>query len=250
MSPVRRLGNVGITWTKTGIMLSHYGQWWTSTPRHALILTTMSMRVLRGLGYASKLTNQVQISHVLQSMRIVYIQLVIKPLWIFPEARNLLNMARSTDLHGASNLTQLVKEISVVDLWALGTWYLSLLDSLQVHTTKTKPWYTLLCTTITISLSVATFHMSNHWPATPDGLSLSEANCGLHGCGNSPPPLVWFTQRYKERVQQQRYQNLWLLFLYRPMGFLCLFKLVHGPNKSYWKTILNGIGLTVSHFID
>ena len=49
---------------------------------------------------------------------------------IFPEARNLLNMARSTDLHGASNLTQLVKEISVVDLWALGTWYLSLLDSL------------------------------------------------------------------------------------------------------------------------
>ena len=34
------------------------------------------------------------------------------------------------------------------------------------------------------------------------------------------------------------------------MGFLCLFKLVHGPNKSYWKTILNGIGLTVSHFID
>lgn len=70
-------------------------------------------------------------------------------------------------------------------------------SSSLVHTTNMKPWYTLLRSTITILLSIATSHMSNHWPAFSIARwsEFARRNSGLHECGNRPLPLVWCARR-------------------------------------------------------
>lgn len=92
---------------------------------------------------------------------------------------SILAMARSADLYGATNLNQLAENISVSGFVSIGAMVSITLGLWLVHTTNMNSWYTLFCSTITIFLSIATFHMSNHWPATPDCLSLPEDNGGL-----------------------------------------------------------------------
>lgn len=112
---------------------------------------------------------------------------------------SILAMARSAELYGTTNLNQLAENISVSEIVSIGAMVVYItLGFWLVHTTNMKPWYTLLRSTITIFLSIATSHMSNHWPAFSIArwFEFARRNSGLHECGNRPPPLVWCARRY------------------------------------------------------
>ena len=99
-------------------------------------------------------------------------------------------MSKKPELFGAVNLLQHTANkittrsicLEAIAFVTFGFW---------LHKTDMKSWYILFCSTLTVILSIITFHISIYWTVIPANLSLPQDGGGLYECGHHPPPLVW-----------------------------------------------------------
>lgn len=108
----------------------------------------------------------------------------------------IFSMSAKPELYGAASLRQLYLNIAMtraVCHMALasvtfGLWL--------IQTTNAKSLYTFICSSITIFLSIAAFHMVGHWLPSPDNVTLPKNDRTWTRCGFHSPPLVWCADRY------------------------------------------------------
>lgn len=103
----------------------------------------------------------------------------------------ILSMSAGPELYGAASLYQLGMDIAMTRAVCIGSLVSVNFGLWLVQKTNIKSFYTLLCSSITVFLSIVTFHMASHWSPTPDKVALLEDNDALSKCGYHPPPLIW-----------------------------------------------------------
>ena len=99
-------------------------------------------------------------------------------------------MSKKPELYGAVSFSQLMINISITKSICLEAIAFVTFGLWLVHKTDMKSWYILFCSTLTVILSIVTFHLSSHWKVIPANLSLPQEN-SLYECGHHPPPLIW-----------------------------------------------------------
>ena len=100
-------------------------------------------------------------------------------------------MSRRPELYGAVTLAQLTINKTMTKFICLEAIVFITFGLWLVHKADMKSWYIIFCSTLTVILSIVTFHMSSHWKVMPANLSVTQDNGGLYECGRHPPPLVW-----------------------------------------------------------
>ena len=112
-------------------------------------------------------------------------------LMISIQIASLYVMLRRPELYGAVSIGQLIINKTMTRSISLEAIVFITFGLWLVHKADMKSWYILFCSTLTVILSMITFHMSDHWKVLPTDLSLPQGNGDLYECGHHPPPLIW-----------------------------------------------------------
>ena len=114
------------------------------------------------------------------------------------QVASIVAMSQSPNLYGADNMTQLAQNASMSKNISIGALLTITFGLCLLCRAKMASWYTLLCSTVAIILSIAAFHMSSRWTPLPDELASLQEYGGFHECGHHLPPLIWcgYSQRH------------------------------------------------------
>lgn len=96
------------------------------------------------------------------------------------------------NLYGASRISDLTLNIQITRAISPGGIVPITFGLWLIHEAKMRSWYILVCSTLTVSLSIATFYLSSHWEPGIDHVPSPENyDTDLKECGFNSPPLIW-----------------------------------------------------------